>query len=162
MELDNPAVVLPSGKMSRQLVRNKRLPRTGRPLEDDLLLVLEQCLDVSKEIDRQVEFPGQLLQRAGKAKRRRILLIVFRWISATRITQRPPYDGLRFQPVAHREIARLRLLDEPVQEAERVPVQFRLVRGFPRRLVARLRACPLDEPDAVGRVTFDVLSHEQD
>ena len=113
---------------------------------------LEQRFDVLKETDREVQLLSKLLHGDGRR---------WWWRRVDFRLHRSPHDGLRIQPVAHPEIACLRLLDKPVQKTERAVVQFRLVRVFLRRLIPRLRARLLEGLNAEGRKSLDVLSHEQ-
>ena len=155
MELDDLAALPASGKTTGQLLRDVRLPGAGRPLENDLFLFPKQRFDVLKEFDREVQLLGNRHQSVDG-----------RWqydlIGSARSIQRPPDDRLRIQPVAHRKTPRLGFRDEPGQKAERVLVQFRLVRAFRRGWVTRLLVGSIKCQFGVWRVFPGILSHEQE
>ena len=60
MHKRNP--VLLTGKVLGKCLSHVCLPRAGRPLEYDLLLVLQQGVDFFQEFNRKVQLGGEIMQ----------------------------------------------------------------------------------------------------
>ena len=113
--------------MLRKLLRDVGLPCAWRPLEDDLELLVEEGLDLLQELHGEMKLIGERLHvsRLGRCPVVRFgSVVIFRRRSLAAcfgfLPRDYPDERLCVEPVAHGHSTRLRLLDEPVEEAESV------------------------------------------
>ena len=164
MQLHQRNPLLRPRQMLRQLLRDVGLPRPRRPLEDDLLLVVEQGFDLLKELDGEVHSVGELWQGRQWWWSR---VVCLRWVviivlDFPVVAHDSPYHRLRVKTVAYRQPTLLGFLNEPVEESESMLVQRRLVRVRIWLAVYGTCVCVGNDVDPERRVPLDVQPHQQD
>ena len=133
VKLDERDAPVWRGEKRSECLRDERLPGAGRPLKDHLPLVVEQPLDLLEERD----WEAQLLGKPGETRRFGWVLVLFGLVLVA--SDDCPHDRLGVEAVAQVQTALRRLVDEPVEEAECVVVQRRLVGVVVGRLAYPVR-----------------------
>ena len=165
VELDQTDSFRRAGETSRQLPRDEGLARPGRPLKDDLTLVVEQLLDRPQVRDVEEQRLGERPQVGRGLTSRRFVRFAFGLggVVLRRITLDPPDHRLRFEAVAGPVQSPLRrLFDDPVEETQHVLVQRPLVLIARKLAVTDARAGVVELRRLERRIPLGVQCHQQD
>ena len=167
MELHERDAALRPREMLRKRPRHKSLPRPRRTLEDDLPLVFKQGLDFLQEILGEAQVLGEVCHVGfgGSGRRRRIGVgfVIARVINPDVIvvSHDAPDDGLRFETVVQRQVARRRFFYDPVEKAQRVFVQRRFICVAVARVIPDALVSVVEHGDSEWGIIRRAHAHQQ-